>query len=100
MKIIGKTDEGLLLSATTTEVANLIGFAYDSQLRGSGIKLEPGTEIDVAGMFNQLYKLANAQGQLAKLAAELRAYADRLEVHDPVVPRALGIELPTDPVDG
>lgn len=83
MKIIGTTAEGLLLSATHDEVANLAGAnsAYSNGYR----KPKPGDEIKVWSRFKQLDAIHFHRAQLGKIAAELRAYADRLELHDPVV---------------
>lgn len=84
MRIIGKTENGrLLIDADPDEVANLCGFYY----RGTdgAPKLEPGMTIQVHAMFQQLYALANNAKRLGSIASELRAYADRLEMQQPIV---------------
>jgi len=83
MKIIGKTENGLLISATETEVANLIGFYY----RGADgcPRLEPGLEIVIGAMYKQLEDLRVNRKQLGGMAGKLRAIADTLELSDPVL---------------
>jgi hypothetical protein len=83
MKIIGKTAEGLLLSASKDELANMVGF-YWSGSEGCP-PLEPGAEIKCAAMFDQLRTLASNQKALGDIATKLRMVADLLELNDPLV---------------
>ena len=90
MKIIGKTDSGLLLSATETELANLVGFYYSGS--NGCPKFEPGMEIVVHQMYNQLRELKSNEVQLAQVATKLRMVADLLQLNDPVMRKMTGGE--------
>ena len=95
MRILGAAaNDELLLSASKQEIANLIGYGFSGQ---SGMPpLKPGLEIRVHAMFEQLRTLKYHEDRLAKVAAELRAYADRLEAVEPVV-LAVTQEIPEGP---
>lgn len=77
MKIIGKTHGGFILEATENEVANLCG--YHSAYQTPPPKPEIGFGIPVAGMYSQLYRLADHRRQVADLQDKLRNMADNLE---------------------
>lgn len=83
MKIIGKAGDGFILQASGTEVANLCGFYYGGS-EGCP-KFEVGTDVKIAAMFSQLYKLSGRAKALKKIAADLREHADLLEAKVPVV---------------
>jgi hypothetical protein len=86
MKVISKTATGLLLDATADEIANLLSFYY----RGDRVcpRIEPGLEINFAGMFEQLYKLAKQKKKLEETLTQLEAIAGLLRVSDPIVRNA------------
>ena len=94
MKIIGKTQDGLLISATANEVANLCGYYYESAQNCP--LLRPGDEIQISAVYRQLYELKRSAGRMAKTAKELRDVARLLELHDPIINEAskLAGELP------
>lgn len=83
MKIIGKTDNGFILSASKDEVCNLVG--YYSQYSNNTPKLEVGTELAVAKMFKHLHSLGSEKHGIAAMAAKLRAAADLIgTLPDPI----------------
>ena len=86
MKIIGKTNGGWILTASRTEVANLVGYysAYDD----GATKLKSGDEINVADMYRQLYYLANHQEELSKLSQYLIEVANQLVLREPIIRNA------------
>lgn len=87
MKIIGATEDGVLISAKRQEVAQLIGFYYHG---ASGCpEIIPGLEIKVSDMYEQLKTLGNNSDTLKDVAAKLRVVADLLTLQDPVVKRIL-----------
>ena len=83
MKIIGQSVDGLLLSASEDEVANLCGFysAYDDKYTRTKV----GDKICVAEMFHRLYDIEHNRKTLNQTAAKLRVIADMLEVVQPIV---------------
>lgn len=85
MKIIGKSDGGYIIEASSSEVANLIGFY--SAYRANMPKV--GATIDVHSMYQQLYKLSHMQYDLDKVVDILETYARNLK---PIVP--IKIEIP------
>ncbi len=93
MRVIGKTDGGMILEATNSEIANLIGYYSDYSKTAKVHELKPGSEIKVGAMFMQLYQLQGKQGELKKLQDALREAADKLT---PVIPVIPVIELPKD----
>ena len=90
MKIIGKTEEGLLLAASKDELANFIGF-YWSGSEGCP-PLVPGVEIKCAAMFEQLRQLDINRKALGDISTKLRMVADLLELNDPLVQKLTVIE--------
>lgn len=83
MKIIGKTQQGLLLSATKDELANMVGFYY-SGLQGCP-EFNPGVEIELHKMYSQLRSLQQNEKELGAIATKLRMVADLLQLNDPIV---------------
>jgi len=88
MKIIGKTKEGFILEAKAREVARLTGYysEYTDKL-----KLEPGKEIQVHEMYDQLYNLSHAKKEIISVQNTLRSIANDL---DEIVP--VTITIPKD----
>lgn len=85
MKIIGKTSEnGLLLSATEDEVANLIGY-YGKYSEDAQSHLKPGTDIHISEIFKTLYYMSTRKRELEEAAAKLRCCADAITLTCPVV---------------
>ena len=85
MKIIGKTNDGFIIQASKTEVANIIGFysEYDNDYGKN--KPEIGTEIRLHDMYAQLYTLANHQKELGNIAVRLEDYAKTLRIIEPII---------------
>jgi len=94
MKIIGKAEDGLILTADRNEVARLIGFYYGGD--NGCPELKVGMEITVAEMYQQLWDLNFNKNFLSKTAKEIRAYADLLEIKEPLV-YLTGEELKEEP---
>lgn len=90
MKIIASTKGGFLLEATSTEIANLIGYytEYDSGFNRR--ELQIGDELKISEMFRQLYSLSKNLPLLSKTAAEFRNLAELLEVKDPILRKRVG----------
>lgn len=83
MKIIGKTSSGFILESNKNEIYNLVGFYYHGETGAPN--LDVGSEVDVASMYQQLYRIRESKGSLAKFAKELHGIADTLIVRDPIV---------------
>ena len=95
MKIIGKDGhDGFILTADRKEVARLIGFYYGGD--NGCPELKVGMEITVAEMFQQLWELKIKENFLSNTAKEIRAYADLLEVKEPLI-YLTGEELKEEP---
>lgn len=88
MKIIGKSDGGYIIEASSSEVANLIGF-YSAYTNMPSNMPKVGATIDVHSMYQQLYKLSHMQYDLDKVVDILETYARNLK---PIVP--IKIEIP------
>ena len=86
MKVIGETEDGFILDARASEIANLVGFY--SQFDIEHIKL--GTEIDVHRMYQQLYKLSSMRKEMTGIADKLVHYSLALR---PLMP--VDIKCPT-----
>ena len=86
MKVIATTERGFILEAHKDEVANLIGFHYASQ---DGIKMPKiGDNIEVAAMYQRLYRLEANKNALKDTAERIRGVADLLEAVNPIVEAA------------
>lgn len=101
MKIIGKTENEFILTASKEEIANLIGYYNDYHLpnrrynHGGYEKLMIGDEIKVAAMFRHLHSLQSAGSDIAAVVAKIRTAADLLEtLPDPVTE----VKVQPDPV--
>lgn len=83
MKIIGKTETGLIIEAHADEVANLIGYYthYDAHIGD----LKVGDVIQISKMYRQLNELKRMDGELARIATTLRGFANHLELVRPVL---------------
>lgn len=86
MKIIGETEKGFILDATTQEVANLIGFYSGFEIG----HIKTGVEIEINHMYSQLYDLNHMEREIGQIADKLEAYALALR---PIMP--LNIKCPT-----
>jgi hypothetical protein len=88
MKIIGKTDEGFLLSATEDELAHLLGFNSSYSVEDRTKRLAPGQRIKVADLYKRLEKLGKLPKELADTAKALRGIADAIDAFEPVLVEA------------
>ena len=93
MKIIGYTEKGYMLDATKEEIANLIGFysTYSEEYRKSSIGI--GSEINVSGMYKQLYRLAESYEDIERAKDNLKRCIELLDIVNPL------IEVSTKPDD-
>lgn len=83
MKVVGRTREGFILTATQNELANLLGYYYGG---ADGCPaLDSLDEIKVSEMYDQLYRLASKKDALSKVAGDLEELANLLRMHEPVV---------------
>jgi len=86
MKIIGQAQDTLILEASKSEIARLIGYYYP----GDGCPaLVPGMAISVNSMYEQLYELARNKQKLNNTAEDLETLASKLRLLNPVVEAAL-----------
>jgi hypothetical protein len=85
MRIIGKTEEGYILDASTNEIANLIGYYSDYDMRDSNKKLAVGDIIQISAMYKQLHNLKNNEPKLKETVKMLRGLADSLEPTCPII---------------
>ena len=83
MKIIGRTVEGLLLSASSNELANFVGFYYSGQEGCPDFIC--GMEVIVSPMYEQLRSIQANKDQLGIIATKLRMVADLLQVNEPLL---------------
>ena len=85
MKIIGESKEGYIIEAHKDEIARLIGYYGEYALREKGKRVSVGDEININGMYWQLYNLKNNQPKLKEIVKTLRNLADLLEPVCPVI---------------
>lgn len=83
MKIIGESEHTFIVEASRTEIARLIGF-YHQSTEGAP-RLRVGLEILVSAMYDRLYSLERNKGDLVRMAKQLRAQADLLELTEPFI---------------
>lgn len=93
MKVIGYTEKGYMLDASKEEIANLIGFysTYSEEYRKKSIGI--GSEINVSGMFHQLYDLHWRHEDVEKAKENLRKCIDLLDEVNPLIDIKIGDKL-------
>lgn len=79
MKVIGKTDHGVLLEASRDELARLVGYFSGFQMDRSGQRIGIGDEIQISKMYDQLYDIGRKTKELAEAAKLLRSAASLVE---------------------
>lgn len=92
MKIIGKTEKEFIITAHEDEIANLLGYYYESSMPGHKDKrygchekLRIGDQINIAAMYGHLRSIQEAGSDVAKVVAKLRTAADLIEtLPDPI----------------
>ena len=85
MKVIGYTETGYMLDATKEEIANLIGFykTYGEEFRKKSIGI--GSEINVSGMYKQLYGLAEKYDDIVSAKDNLKQCIELLDMVNPII---------------
>ena len=85
MKVIGYTEKGYMLDATKEEIANLIGFysTYGEEFRKKSIGI--GSEINVSGMYKQLYGLAGKYDDIERAKDNLKRCIELLDIVNPLI---------------
>lgn len=84
MKIVAQTYNGYMLEVSKSEIANLIGYYGEYDMKSSYAP-KIGDEIKINDMYKQLYSLQNKQPELKKVVDTLRGLADLLEPTVPVI---------------
>lgn len=82
MKIIGKTDGGFILQATTSDIQKLVGWYYDETPTPT---FKVGDDIKVSDMFMQMKNIKDMEKKLTQTAASLRMCANQIEISAPIV---------------
>ena len=85
MKVIGYTEKGYMLDATKEEIANLIGFygTYGEEYKKKSIGI--GSEINVSGMYKQLYGLAGKYDDIERAKDNLKRCIELLDIVNPLI---------------
>ena len=85
MKVVGYTEKGYMLDATKEEIANLIGFysTYGEEFRNKSIRI--GSEINVSGMYKQLYGLAGKYDDIERAKDNLKRCIELLDIVNPII---------------
>jgi len=76
MQIIGKLNDGFILSASEREVAKLIGFQYDNNTTHS---LRIGDDIQISELYHFLYAIAQEGNTMRESVEQIRKYLDKIE---------------------
>jgi hypothetical protein len=90
MKIIGNnganysSDKIYFLSATKTELLNLMGYQY-GESKVEQLIDKAGSEIPISAMFDRLYHMANKEKELMEISAKLKAAADFVDAALPTI---------------
>ena len=95
MKVIGETEEGVLLTASKNEIANLFGAYSSHQMDEIGMKtsdIKPGLEINVKGAYEKMYWLEHRGYEFNELRVRLREALNRLENDVPLFKRIVDVE--------
>ena len=70
MKILGKTNKGVVADISMTELANLLGFysEYADEMRTSAMqrRFDVGSEVDVSRLYRDAKKLDELRSQFRK----------------------------------
>lgn len=78
MKIIGRMDNGFIVTASEQELAEIAGFRYSSSMK-SDCRPEIGREIRVSKLFEALRVSRERKEDIEKLANDLRRVAGRVD---------------------
>jgi RNA polymerase-interacting CarD/CdnL/TRCF family regulator len=87
MKIIGTRSSGetMILEASKEEIVHLLGYYWSGDNKFPHHLLEPGHEIRIHKMYNQLYKMQEQKARLADAARVLRSAAELTEMVCPIL---------------
>jgi hypothetical protein len=81
MKIIGNTKDGVIAQLTNSELANLIGYYSEYN-----IKVPPvGSEVQVGEMFQQLYAIKNLKSHIKEIERSSAALLECIRTKNPVI---------------
>ena len=85
MKVIGYTEKGYMLDASKEEIANLIGFysTYGEDFKKEFIGI--GSEINVSGVYKQLYGLAGKYEDIERAKDNLKRCIELLDIVNPLI---------------
>ena len=78
MKIIGKTQYGLIVETNADELAQIAGFQYASSMKADD-RPDIGKEIKVSKLYSALNVSRERKEDIAKLANQLRVVAGRVD---------------------
>lgn len=79
MKIIATVDrDKFIVEASEYELCNIMGFGYPSEVK-DGNRPVVGREVRVSKLYSALSVERNRRAEIAKLAADLRKTADRVD---------------------
>lgn len=83
MKILGKTNDGFILGASKSEIANLIGYysEYDSTISNLTI----GDDVQVHRMFQKLYDLVSRKKNIREAKKHVQELLELLDETIPVL---------------
>ena len=97
MKVIGKSEQGYLITATADEIANLFGHGWNSDdfrkvAKEAGAKDTGrwdgpdlvGVEINVGVAYERLAWLERRKSEFDSLVRDLRKMADKIDDHRPL----------------
>ena len=82
MIVIGKNDDGYICSCTKKEVNQIGGYFYAD---GKVPNLNPGDQIAISELYDQLQNMANKANKLSNVVADLRDLANKLELKIPII---------------
>lgn len=82
MKIIGESQDGYILQASKSEVANIVGH-YSNY--SEGFKANVGVIIPISSMYANLKELANSRAALEEAGRVLHRLADSLKIVEPII---------------
>jgi hypothetical protein len=93
MKIIGKTEEGILLSATEQEVSQILGFHSAWCARGNGAlaiggpadPLALGKTVSISDLYQRAKRVGELRAELDKAVAFMRGIAEAVETQAPLL---------------
>ena len=103
MRIMGNnganysSDRVYFLSATQSELVNLMGYQY-SDTRMENLINKAGSIIPISKMFDRLYHLANKEKELIEISAKLKTAADFVDSALPVI-QEINKKKDEDPIE-